>query len=151
MELVSRGIGNKIVRDFAIDMGLANEALDLAQGKNVYMASKSVTRDFPAFAERQFLVNHVGSIAERFSRLPYGAMTNDKVIKDLLVQEFKEGKGYKTFIDPITKSEYKLTNNDLNKLAKRLFQKSELAKEVPFMQKNFEIENKVNRTNIKDF
>ena len=151
MELVSRGIGNKIVRDFALDMGLANEALDLAQGKNVYMASESVTREFPAFAEKEFLINHVGSIAERFSKLPYGEMTSDKVIKDLLVQEFKEGKGYKTFVDPITKSEYRLTNNDLNKLAKRLFQKSELAKEVPFMQKNFEVENKVNRTNIKDF
>jgi predicted kinase len=154
MELVSRGIGNKIVRDIATEMDFANEALNLAQGKNVYMASLSAlnNREIPSFVEEVFKVEHVGPIAERFSKLPYGTMVDDKAIKKIITEEFKEGRGvYKTIVDPITKEEYTFTAKDIDNLSKALLKARNISREVPSMQKKLEVDNEINRRDIKDF
>jgi hypothetical protein len=152
MELVSRGIGNKIVRDFAIDMGLANEALDLAQGKNVYMASLTEMRDKPNFVERDFTLNHVGSIAERFANLPYGIKTEDAV-KDLLDEEFKTApRKYKTFTDPVTGDSYTFTAKDISGLAKSFITAINRSKEVPFLNEaNVKNRSEINKRNVQKF
>ncbi len=152
VELFDRGLGNKIVRDFAIDMGLANEALNLAQGKNVYMASQTEMRDKPSFVERDYTLNHVGPIAERFAKLPYGIKT-EETVKQLLNEEFKTGpRKYKTFTDPNTGESYTFTAKDINGLAKSLITAINRAKEVKFLNEpNVKFRSEVNKRNIKEF
>ena len=152
MELVSRGIGNKIVRDFAIDMGLANEALDLAQGKNVYMASLSEMREKPSFVERDYTLNHVGPLAEKFANLPYGVKT-EEAVKNLLNEEFKTGpRKYKTFTDPVTGESYTFTSNDISGLAKSFITSINRSKEVPFLNEaNSKSRSEINKRDIKEF
>jgi hypothetical protein len=152
MELVSRGIGNKIVRDFAIDMGLANEALDLAQGKNVYMASLSEMREKPSFVERDYTLNHVGPLAEKFANLPYGVKT-EEAIKQLLNEEFKTGpRKYKTFTDTVTGESYTFTSKDINGLAKSFITSINRSKEVPFLNEaNRKSRSEINKRDIKEF
>ena len=152
VELFDRGLGNKIVRDIAIDLGLANEALNLAQGKNVYMASLTEMRDKPNFVERDFTLNHVGPIAERFANLPYGIKT-EEAVKQLLNEEFKTGpRKYKTFTDPNTGESYTFTAQDINGLAKSFITAINRAKEVPFLNEaNVKNRSEVNKRDIKKF
>ena len=138
MELYGRAVTNKVIRDIAVDLGLVNEANNISQGKNVYMASKEVARELSPEKYKDFIDNRVDLIAmeakQRYNGFPPDKNFTKQIVGDILFE---------------SKLDY--TTTEINNITDAIWSNLDKAANSPRMSEAFKNKEGLKNKELSDF